>query len=168
MAALLVSVACVLVSVVVSMSTSNELRDFLVSKGCPGSSRDLTKVLLWLQNAEVTCPEDLPHLRKVSTFVGADNFRCDIIAFIDLLVGVSCCAFPFPISFGTSVLVGHLCQHDCVIGGSESVVVAPVESSGSSVPVPKRPRLAAPMSVCHMVRLVLRTFALCLQAHVQS
>ena len=49
----------------------------------------MTKVLLWLQKAEVTCPEDLTHLRKVSTFVGVDSFRCDMIAFIDSLIGVS-------------------------------------------------------------------------------
>ena len=74
---------------VASMSESCELREFLVARGCPGSSRDMTKVLLWLQKAEVTCLEDLTHLRKVSTFAGVDEFRCDMIAFIDFVIGVS-------------------------------------------------------------------------------
>ena len=62
-------------------------RAFLTSKGCPGSSRDLTKVLVWLQAEDVSCPEDLKHLRKLSTFSGVDRFQCDIIAFIDALIG---------------------------------------------------------------------------------
>ena len=60
---------------------------FLTNRGCPGSSRDLTKVLVWLQAGDVSCPEDLKHLRKLSTFSGVDRFQCDIIAFINALIG---------------------------------------------------------------------------------
>ena len=61
-------------------------KDFLVAKGCPGSSRDLTKVLVWLQAEDVTSHEDLTQLRSLSTFNGVENFQCDIIAFIDALI----------------------------------------------------------------------------------
>ena len=67
-----------------------EFRNFLVAKGCPGSTRDITKVLVWLKHEDVTCPEDLQHLRKLSNFKGVDNYSCSIIAFIDSLIGVCC------------------------------------------------------------------------------
>ena len=69
------------------MSDVREFRDFLVLKGCPGTSRELTKVLMWLQKEDVTCPEDLTHLRNLSHFNGVGQFRCDTIAFIDSLIG---------------------------------------------------------------------------------
>ena len=68
------------------MSDVCAFRDYLVARGCPGSSRDLTKVLLWLQE-DVTCPEDLSHLRSLSGFAGVAKFQCQIIAFIDSLTG---------------------------------------------------------------------------------
>ena len=67
---------------------------FLTNRGCPGSSRDLTKVLVWLQAEDVSCPEDLTHLRKLCTFKGVDRFQCDIIAFIDALIGQGSLEFP--------------------------------------------------------------------------
>ena len=72
---------------VLSMSDVCAFRDYLVARGCPGSSRDLTKVLLWLQKEDVTCPEDLSHLRSLFGFAGVEKFQCNIIAFIDSLTG---------------------------------------------------------------------------------
>ena len=77
------------------MDDYSEFRDFLIARGCPGSSRDLTKVLVWLRQEHVTGPEDLQHLRKLCHFKGVDNFHCNIIAFIGSLIGVCCSASPF-------------------------------------------------------------------------
>ena len=101
-----------------SMSELDEFRKFLITKGCPGSSRDLTKVLMWLQREDVTCPEDLTHLRKLSHFSGVDKFRVEIIAFIDSLIGAHGCS-------STLLMV----MHDC--GCSDRMAVISESPSAS-------------------------------------
>ena len=38
----------------------------------------------------MSCPEDLKNLRNLCNFKGVENFRCDMIAFIDSLIGDGC------------------------------------------------------------------------------
>ena len=117
------------------MCDSSELRSFFEKKGFPGTGSpppicltrcfplalltgqpwELTHLLKYLKAQDISCPDDLRGTKKFSSFADVGDFKCTIVAFLDMFTGVgSVDGVPaFVLPYVSPSLTGR-----CYIGGT--------------------------------------------------